>query len=196
MKKIFSKKTKAFCYFYPNTPTKPNRIRSAMPLKRKIYSHSLVLIGSFNPQIFQPAWLASEKLVGKTEAEEAHIKVIHPDISDFDIKNINVQVTRGQFVASTSQDGFFEILKDLVVGTFSVLGHTPASAIGINQSMHIELPSRLSWNDYTAAVTNATYWREKLGEATMEDVTYRRNRSNSTYAGYQRITLQPSGRIS
>ena len=196
MKRTLSKKSKAFCYFYSHTPTKPNRICSAMPLKRKIYSHSLVLIGSFNPQIFQPAWLASEELVGKTEAEEATIKVIHPDISDFDVKNINVRVTRGQFLASTFQDGFFEILKDLVVGTFSVLGHTPANALGINQSMHIELPPKLLWNDYTATLVNATYWQEKLGEATMEDITYRRKRDNSTHAGYQRIRLQPSGRIS
>ena len=30
-----------------------------------IYGHSIVLIGNFNPKIFQPAWFGAEGLLGK-----------------------------------------------------------------------------------------------------------------------------------
>ena len=163
-----------------------------MPLRRKIYSHSLVINGSFNPKIFQPLWFSSEGLAGKTEATNANIQIIHDDITDFEIRGISIRVTRGQFLASTFQDGFFEILKDLVIGTFSILSHTPVTALGINQSMHIELSQTSSWNGYASKVVNTDYWQETLGDAVMEDITYRKPRSNSIYPGYQRIKLQPS----
>lgn len=166
-----------------------------MHLKKRIYDHSLVINGSFNPRIFQPLWFASEDLIGKNEAEDADVKIIHPDISDFEIgKGISIRVTREQFIASTSQDGFFEILKDLVIGTFSILSHTPTTALGINQEMHIELSKTTSWKSYNSKVVNAKYWSEAFGEAIMDSITYSRERKDNK-AGYQRIALQPSIKV-
>ena len=49
----------------------------------KVEGHNIVIIGSFNPQIFQPAWFANEGLVRKGEAETAKIVIIHNRIVSF-----------------------------------------------------------------------------------------------------------------
>jgi hypothetical protein len=43
----------------------------------------IVLVGSFNPSIFQPKWLASKDIIGVAEGEEAKIQIISPEISSF-----------------------------------------------------------------------------------------------------------------
>jgi hypothetical protein len=38
---------------------------------------SVVLVGSFNPSIFQPKWLSSRDIIQAAEGEEAKIQIIH-----------------------------------------------------------------------------------------------------------------------
>lgn len=46
---------------------------------------SLALIGSFNPEIFHPAWFGAENLVrpGEVKAAVENIEVVHKDITVF-----------------------------------------------------------------------------------------------------------------
>ena len=49
----------------------------------EIESMTAVLVGSFNPGIFQPAWLASKALIRESEFAAAEINVITEDVSNF-----------------------------------------------------------------------------------------------------------------
>jgi hypothetical protein len=56
---------------------------------------SIVLIGNFNPTIFQPSWLARHGLITDGAAQSAAIAVIHPDITAFSIESLfTLQVER------------------------------------------------------------------------------------------------------
>ena len=46
----------------------------------------IVIVGSFNPRIFQPFWLAKQNLISDEAAENAKITIIHPDITAFEIE--------------------------------------------------------------------------------------------------------------
>ena len=46
-------------------------------MKPELYRISIVLLGNFNPKIFQSAWFASQNLIRKIEANEAKIEIIH-----------------------------------------------------------------------------------------------------------------------
>lgn len=70
----------------------------------EIHSISIVLLGAFNPKIFQPAWFAFEELIRKQEAEEANIEIVHPDAVSFALEWLRLQVTRERFTASTTQE--------------------------------------------------------------------------------------------
>jgi len=103
---------------------------------------SIVALGDFNPKIFSPAWFASEDLIGKHEANAADVKFIHRDVSAFSIEWFKLQVDRERFIISTEQQPYFKNIIDFMLGTFSILQHTPIRAVGINRTMDIRMSSR------------------------------------------------------
>jgi len=107
----------------------------------EISALSVVLRGAFNPQIFQPAWFASEKLIRKEESDNAKIQLIHPQIVIFDLEWLRLNVDTNIFVATTKQEPSFELLRDLISGTFQILHHTPINQMGLNMEMHFKMPS-------------------------------------------------------
>ena len=50
----------------------------------EISGGSIVLLGSFNPKIFQPEWFFRQELLSEDEVKDADIKVIAPQISHFE----------------------------------------------------------------------------------------------------------------
>ncbi len=164
--------------------------------RRKIYSQTIVLVGSFNLKIFHPAWFASEELIGKNEAEDAEIQIIHQDVATFQLNWLKLQVTRERMIAETIQDGFLEPLRDLVIGTLQILSHTPVTAVGINQSMHYEFSKERSWKEVVSQIINENYWNATLSDTVMEKIAFRRTRSDQQFPGSQILTLEPSVKLS
>src|SRR5438477_765073 len=105
-------------------------------LSSEIDGVSIVLVGNFNPMIFQPAWFSHHDLLRKQEAETADNVVAVDQITTFNTEWLSLQVTTERFQASTADGGSFEALRDLVLGTFRILEHTPLAKLGINRDMH------------------------------------------------------------
>ena len=64
-----------------------------MPFSQlEIEGHSIVLLGSFNPQIFQPSWFGNEGLIRKEEADSAKIEIVHRDLVSFSTETFRVEV--------------------------------------------------------------------------------------------------------
>src|SRR5437867_1304432 len=93
---------------------------------------SIVLRGNFNPSIFQPAWLASHSLLRRQEADAAKINVIHPELTSFTAEWLILEVTKDRFGAATIHQAHAEPLRDLVLGVFTLLEHTPFTKMGMN----------------------------------------------------------------
>jgi len=112
----------------------------------EITGASVVLIGSFNPTIFQPQWFASQNLLPKSEAESASIKAIVPAVCEFETERFQIQVVQERFMAVSKVGANPEPLRDLVVGTFFILEHTPVTAMGINQHLHFQMKTDSDWH--------------------------------------------------
>lgn len=112
----------------------------------EISGTNIVLIGSFNPKIFQPEWFLRQNLLPKSEAEAADIKVVHPEICYFETERFVIQVTSQRFLAASKAGANAEPLRDLVSGSFFILEHTPASAMGLNSQMHFQMNSEADWH--------------------------------------------------
>jgi hypothetical protein len=111
-----------------------------------ISGSSIILVGSFNAAIFQPQWFAKQQLLSQEQADTADIKVIAPQVSQFETEQIIIQVTEDRFAAFSKPNADPSPLKDLVYGTFSILEHTPAKAMGLNRQMHFALESESEWH--------------------------------------------------
>jgi hypothetical protein len=61
---------------------------------------SIVLVGSFNPAIFQPAWLAAKGLIRESESDAAVVELIHPEVAQYSAAWLHVLVTRERYARS------------------------------------------------------------------------------------------------
>src|SRR5438132_983763 len=91
----------------------------------EVSGSGVVLLGSFNPAIFQPAWFARQNLIPTAEVDTAEIKIVHPQISHFETERFVIQATAERFVALTKPNAPEIAIRDLVMGTFYILEHTP-----------------------------------------------------------------------
>lgn len=114
---------------------------------------TIVIVGQFNPAIFHPAWFSAQNLISSREANAATVDLVHAEASSFQTDWMQIQVLRDRFLVKTSQEPYYEVLRDLVVGTFGLLNHTPVKMMGINRDFHFRLESEKAWHtlgDYLA----------------------------------------------
>src|SRR5688500_14696309 len=99
-----------------------------MPLQLHLQSVDIVVVGNFNPAIFHPTWFTSNDLIRAQEADAAEIQVVHPEVASFKAAWLAITCTRDRFHASTTQEAYYEPLRDLAWGVLDLLSHTPLTA--------------------------------------------------------------------
>src|SRR5258706_8816031 len=119
---------------HPWEINRPNWVGIGMRIKPFSSSTEVVLIGSFNPAIFQPAWFAANGMVGKLDAENAKIEFIHPEMTSIKFDQFRLQVMQRKFSIQTTET-YPDTIKDLIQSCFGEgLPHSPISAMGINRT--------------------------------------------------------------
>ncbi len=163
---------------------------------------SIVLIGSFNPAIFQPAWFAAHDLIpsDKNKVPSATLNVSHPEITDFSVaghggtESFHLQVIPQRLVLTTLSTAFYDSLRDLALGTFRILSHTPIAKMGINRAFHFEMPSKDAWNSVDDRLAPKNDWRKVLKEPGLIGLTIQGQRADN-YKGYIQVKLEPSAKF-
>lgn len=151
---------------------------------------SIVLLGAFNPTIFQPMWFASQDLLRGSEAEKAKIEIVHQDVSIFSAEWLVIQVTRDRFSAATRADAYKSHLRDLVLGVFARLSHTPTHQMGINVTTRIRFREEKDWHSFGHFVVPKSPWHGVLERPGMSSVHVRGERTDGN-AGHFLISIDP-----
>lgn len=96
------------------------------------HGNGIILAGSFNPQIFQPAWLAAQNLIRPAESENADIQIVHSEIVAYRLDWAHIEVDREKLeIVSTPKSETPEQIRDLALGVIEILRHTPIHLVGI-----------------------------------------------------------------
>ncbi len=136
-----------------------------MALKEiSIHNISIVLVGHFNPSIINPSWLALKKLIRISEAENANLKVSHPEISDFSLSYVNIQVTKEKFIFVCDNESDFDITRDLAVSIFRILNETPINGIGLNHMLHFSLKNEDEYIKFGDWLAPHEIWKDILNK--------------------------------
>jgi hypothetical protein len=151
----------------------------------------VILRGSFNPSIFQPAWFAREELIPNAEADAASISIIHPQISSFETESFHIQVTPDTFEVVARGRAFSELTRDLAEGTFKILHHTPVTSLGINTFLHFQAASERAWNNFGHLLAPKEFWDPLIQRPGMQSLTVRGVRPDDLL-GYIDIRVEPS----
>ena len=173
---------------------------------------SIVGLGSFNPAIIHPLWLAEKKLIPENVAEHAmqpsdtQQVIITPQVAVFVADWLSVQVTQQQAVFSTLDLGRELDLRDFARGVFELLPETPVAAVGINTDTHFRVESENAWHSFGDRFLPKAFWEPLFAEGEwrkrpdgqrvgMRVMTVEVHRDEKDYPGWVRIEIAPSVRV-
>ncbi len=154
---------------------------------------NVVLVGSFNPRIFQPAWFAAQKLISEKTADAAEVEVLHRDVTVFAVDWLNVQVIPERFIAVATQAPY-ELLRDFVTGTFEILNHTPVRLLGLNLDRHFKMASKEAWDGLGKRLAPPEPWESALDGPGLASLTMLGQRSDEQ-EGAVRVKVEPSAKV-
>src|ERR1700679_813435 len=109
---------------------------------------SIVVLGSFNPTIFQPLWFSSNDLIRKEEAVDAKIEIVHKTTTLFSTEWFSLLVTLDKLQLESKDPTKSLPLRDLALGVFKILEHTPLTAFGMNRVQRFQMASTEKWHAF------------------------------------------------
>lgn len=151
-----------------------------------LYFNSIVLLGRFNPAIFQTQWLDRYKILPdqdiqsaqgeKADVQEVPFKdgklvisktpemVTTSDFAQLNFPKIKLTVQRERYQCGTFERESFSLLKDVTIKIFNLLSHTPVKAVGINFDAHLEFEKDAEYILKSFFVNNHKRFADLFGE--------------------------------
>jgi hypothetical protein len=154
---------------------------------------SIVIVGKFNPKIFHPSWLALHQLISEEEISQSKITISVDNVSVFKVNWFDLEVTLDRFKISTDQMAYFELLRDLAVGIFQLLGHTPVRALGINFSAHFKIHNKKDKNSFLKKIYPMGFWDGILENPSFEKIILKDSSNSKSHL--KRVVIEPSNKI-
>ncbi len=102
------------------------------------HSADIVLRGNFNPAILHPAWFGAYGLIHKSEAENAKLTVVSPQLTMFETDWFRLSANTDRFHVTASEEPHFEPLRDLVHGVFTLFRAHPRSCNGDQSPLRVQ----------------------------------------------------------
>lgn len=158
----------------------------------ELHHIGVVFLGSFNPVIIQPFWLANKKLIRDVEAKNAVVDIVHQDITRFSLDWLTIEVTPNRFTLKTTQEPFFEPMKDLILSLFSILQETPLQAVGINHLRYYALPNEERYYGFGDKLVPLSLWKEALVDPRLINLEIVEQKRKDKLPGSFSIKIQPS----
>lgn len=155
---------------------------------------SVVAQGSFNPAIFHPTWFTKHNLIREEEGQDADLQVTHKEAAIFSTPWFSLQSTKDQSILTSEDPTKTQPLRDLVLGTFLVLEHTPIHAFGFNRFMHFGMESEENWHELGHFLAPKEAWDSVLEKPGMQSLTIRGNKKEMG-ADMILIRVEPSTKV-
>ena len=156
---------------------------------------TIVMLGSFNPTIFQPRWLGAQHLIRAEEAENANIATIQTELADFTTDWFHLQVVQSRFQIVCLDPRRYGPLRDLVAGMFTILPHTPVTALGMNRNFHFEMSSVDTWHALGHLLAPKEFWNPILEAPGLRSMQIQGRRKEEKDGGVVLVKAEPSVRI-
>jgi hypothetical protein len=151
----------------------------------------IVVLGSFTPAIFSPAWLSAQRVIGDDEVADAEVQVIMPRLAAFRVGWLQCQVQDDRMSLATVDPQEFGTLRDAASAILTILSHTPISMMGLNRDIHVSIPDADSWHRIGDVLAPKEPWESSLQLPGMRDVSVQGVREDD-FAGSVNVSVQPS----
>lgn len=152
----------------------------------------IVILGSFNPVIITPYWLAGKNLIRESDANNANVRIIHNEIADYDLEWATLNITQKKFRITCKQVPFFEITIDLIVGIFSILKETPITSFGFNHNKAISLKNKERLYEFGNKLSPLSNWSGFLNDPRLQRIDILESESKQKEEGSVTVTILSS----
>lgn len=129
---------------------------------------SIVVVGNFNPLIFQPEWLAANEIIGSREANlarEGGLEVLLPQVLILNLANLRLEVSLDRF-AATAIEAPVVAARDFAAKCFRLLSHTPVRQVGINHTTVFRARRREDWDLMGDTLARKDVWGDFVLDST------------------------------
>lgn len=163
-------------------------------LQDHIHSNSMaiVLIGDFNPLLFQPLWLSEKKLIREGEAIEAKIDAISPNITLFKLDWVDFNITPTRLEMKVAKEPFFEPARDLLLGIFKYLKETPIRILGINYLKNLSIPDKDMYYEIGNKLAPLNLWSDFINDPRLSIVEILEKSREDKLPGSYRVKIFPT----
>jgi hypothetical protein len=156
---------------------------------------SIVVLGSFNPAIFQPRWLGAQGLLRPEEVENATVKLIQNDFAEFTTEWLHLQVMPERFAAHVSSAAQLPLLREFVVNVLELLPHTPVTAVGLNRMFDYSAGSNAAWHTIGHRLAPKEPWLGFLSSPGMRELAMEGRRPDAIDGGVIQLKVKPSPKV-
>lgn len=163
-------------------------------LEPKIEGVTIVLLGAFNPSIFQPLWFGSEGILPPESAEHAKINVISSELTQWSVDWFQLQILANKAQFTCTVPHRYEYFFDMISNVFKELRHSKVERFGLNYTAHYALANEEIWHKAGHALVPKTAWENVLDTPGLRQVSIAGKRSDN-FSGSIMITAEPSAQL-
>jgi hypothetical protein len=130
---------------------------------------ALTAEGTLNPGIIHPQWFARHDLLHWKEADDATVEISADDYTLFRTRDFTTEVSRRSLTIATYNQAFEPQLRDLFIGTFRLLVHTPLRELSVSRFTHWRINPLVQQKEPPVAwakFMRLTRWQEVLHSPT------------------------------
>lgn len=156
---------------------------------------AVVLLGGFNPRIFEPLWFSTNGLIPASEAEAAEVQLVNNDFCHVHLPWVDLVVVDDKMqVQATEETVNDSQVRDLVVGILRLLPHTPINQGSIHHRIEIKLGSEAVWHEVGHRLAPKELWDGILDKPGMFDLAMSGVRPDD-HSGAIKVRIRPSQEV-
>jgi hypothetical protein len=126
-----------------------------------------VVVGDFNPAVLHPYWFGARELLPPEQATEAleTVQALMNEVMAFEAGWLSFQALPKRLAFTSKESASHLELRDLAMGTLTLLGEDPVTSIGLNRDAHYRMDTEAEWHEIGDRYAPNEPWAELTGGA-------------------------------
>jgi len=168
----------------------PIQMDSVAPLEPKRTERSVVVVGSFAPETFEPSWFRRSELASDDDVRSVKLQALTSEVTSLTIRDVQLLLQRERLQMKAPDALSFEVLRDLAAGVLAQLAATRVVALGLNTELFYSFENAELWHRIGDNLAPKQYWTPPLIEPGVHGLWIRSKRKDDT-PGHCLIHLRP-----